>query len=189
MHMNESSWLDSYLNRYREILASKAIFPELIRAKEVIKDAQASGKKLMFAGNGASASIASHLTVDFTKQGGVRAVCFNEANLITAFANDFGYEKWVQEAIRFYGEPGDVAVLISSSGKSPNVLAAAKFASANGMKVITLSGFAADNPLRALGDVNLWVESRGYNIIECTHMIWLTAICDLIIGSAEYPVS
>jgi D-sedoheptulose 7-phosphate isomerase len=187
--MTESSWLDAYLNRYREILASNAIFPELLRAKDVIKAAQTAGKKLMFAGNGASASIASHLAVDFMKQGGVRAMCFNEANLITAFANDFGYEKWVQEALRYHGEAGDVAVLISSSGKSPNIVTAARFATANGMKVITLSGFAADNPLRSLGDVNLWVDSRGYNIVECTHMIWLTAICDLIIGSAEYPVS
>ena len=161
----------------------------LIEAKNLITAARDSGKKLMLAGNGASASIASHLTVDFTKQGGVRAMSFNEANLITAFANDFGYEKWVQEAIRFYGEPGDVVILISSSGKSPNMVAAAKFASANGMKVITLSGFGPDNPLKQLGDVNLWLESRGYNIVECVHMIWLTAICDLIIGSAEYSVS
>jgi D-sedoheptulose 7-phosphate isomerase len=189
MHMNESSWLDTYLERYREILASKDIFPELLKAKEIIVAAQTEKKKLMFSGNGASASIAAHLAVDFTKQGGVRAMTFNEPNLITAFANDFGYEKWVQEAIRFYGEPGDVAVLISSSGKSPNMLAAAKFATSQGIKVITLTGFEADNPLKVLGDVNLWVESRGYNIIECTHMIWLTAICDLIIGRAEYPVS
>jgi len=187
--MTESTWLDTYMGRYREILAAKAIFPDLLAAKAMIKAAQGESKKLMFAGNGASASIASHLAVDFLKQGGVRAMSFNEANLITAFANDFGYEKWVQEAIRYHGEPGDVAVLISSSGKSPNIVTAAKFARTKGIHVITLSGFAADNPLRQLGEVNLWVESRGYNIVECTHMIWLTAICDLIIGSAEYPVS
>ena len=187
--MNESAWIDTYINRYREILASKDIFPELLKAKEIIIAAQTAGNKLMFSGNGASASIAAHLAVDFTKQGGVKAMTFNEPNLITAFANDFGYEKWVQEAIRFYGEPGDVAVLISSSGKSPNIVTAAKYAAANGIKVITLTGFGADNPLKALGDVNLWVDSRGYNIIECVHMIWLTTICDLIIGRAEYPVS
>ena len=190
MHMmNESAWIDTYLERYREILAAKDIFPELLKAKEIIVAAQTAKKKLMFAGNGASASIAAHLAVDFTKQGGVRSMTFNEPNLITAFANDFGYEKWVQEAIRFHGEPGDVAVLISSSGKSPNMVAAAKFAKSQGIQVITLTGFGSDNPLKALGDVNLWVESRGYNIIECVHMIWLTTICDLIIGRAEYPVS
>ena len=189
MHLNESTWLDDYLARYRGLLDAKEVFPDLIEAKNIITSARNAGRKLMFAGNGASASIASHLTVDFTKQGGVRAVSFNEPNLITAFANDFGYEKWVQEAIRFYGEPGDVAVLISSSGKSPNIVAAANFAKANGIKVITLSGFGPDNPLKQLGDVNLWVDSRGYNIIECMHMIWLTAICDLIIGSVEYSVS
>ncbi len=189
MDINESAWLDSYIGRYREILASRAIFPELFKAKEMIVAAQSANKKLIFAGNGASASIASHLAVDFTKQGGVRAMTFNDPNLITAFANDLGYENWVQHAIRFHGEPGDVAILISSSGKSPNMLTAAKYASDHGMKVITFTGFAPDNPLRQLGDVNLWVESHAYNIVECTHMIWLTAICDLIIGRAEYPVS
>jgi D-sedoheptulose 7-phosphate isomerase len=187
--MNESAWLDTYIGSYRKILAGNDIFPDLLKAKEIIVAAQADKKKLMLAGNGASASIASHLAVDFTKQGGVRAMTFNEPNLITAFANDFGYEKWVQEAIRFHGEAGDVAILVSSSGKSPNMLTAANFASSQGIKVITLTGFASDNPLKALGDVNLWVESRAYNIIECIHMIWLTAICDLIIGRAEYPVS
>ena len=187
--MNESSWLTEYLARYQEILSATDVYADLIRAKDLLQTAKAEGRKIMLAGNGASASIASHLAVDFTKQGGIRALSFNEANLITAFANDFGYENWVLEAIRHHGQPGDVVILISSSGRSPNIIAAAKYAVSHGFHVITLSGLAADNPLRALGTVNLWVDSRAYNIVECTHMIWLTAICDLIIGSAEYRVS
>lgn len=185
--MNESSWLENYLDRYREILSAPDVSADLIRVKNVLLEAKAEGRRLMLAGNGASASIASHLAVDLTKQAGLRALSFNEANLITAYANDYGYENWVVQAIRHHGEPGDVVILISSSGRSPNMIAAGKYAAAHGFPLITFSGFAPDNPLRALGRVNLWVDSRAYNIVECTHMIWLTAICDLIIGAAEYP--
>ena len=64
----------------------------------------------------------------------------------------------------------------------------ARHARENGLPVVTLSGFAPDIPLRALGDVNLWVDSKAYNLVECIHRIWLTAVCDLIIGRAEYAV-
>jgi D-sedoheptulose 7-phosphate isomerase len=187
--MNDSSWLENYLARYREILSATDVFGDLVRVKNLLQVAKVDGRKVMLAGNGASASIASHLAVDLTKQAGVRSLSFNEANLITAFANDYGYENWVVEAIRRHGHPGDVVILISSSGRSPNMVAAGKFAAAHGFNLVTLSGFASDNPLRTLGIVNLWVDSRAYNIVECVHMIWLTAICDLIIGSAEYPAS
>jgi len=56
-----------------------------------------------------------------------------------------------------------------------------KFAS-----VITLSGFESDNPLRQLGDINLWVDSKAYNFVENIHQVWLLAIVDLIIGKTEY---
>ena len=52
--------------------------------------------------------------------------------------------------------------------------------------VITLTGFNEDNPLRELGKLNFWLESRAYNIIENTHQIWLLIVCDLIVGEIEY---
>jgi hypothetical protein len=55
--------------------------------------------------------------------------------------------------------------------------------------VITLSGMSADNPLRKLGDVNYWADSRSYNIVETAHQFWMMAVIDLIIGRAEYPAS
>ena len=57
------------------------------------------------------------------------------------------------------------------------------------LDVITLSGMNADNPLRHLGDVNFWADSRSYNIIETTHQFWMMAAIDLVIGRAEYPAS
>ena len=147
------------------------------------------GQKIILMGNGASASIASHVSVDLSKAAGVRAVNFNEANLITCLSNDYGYENFMAEALKLYADPGDVVVLISSSGKSLNVVNAAKKAKKFGIKVVTFTGFEADNPLKNEGDINFWVNSKAYNVIENTHQIWLLAICDAIIGTAEYSAN
>ncbi len=149
----------------------------------VLTGVQANGRKVLLAGNGASAAIASHVAVDLTKTAGIRAMTFNEADLITCFANDYGYEHWIAKAIECYGDPGDVAVLISSSGASPNVVNAAMQARAAGLGVVTLSGFDPANPLRALGDLNLWVNSRAYNVVETTHQSWLLAGLDYIVSN------
>ena len=125
--------------------------------------------------------MASHVTVDFTKGAGIRAVNFNEADLLTCFANDYGYEFWVAKALEFYADSGDLAILISSSGQSPNMLNGAKQAKEMNLTTITLSGFRSDNLLKTLGDVNLWVDSTSYNIVEMTHHVWLLAIIDYLI--------
>jgi D-sedoheptulose 7-phosphate isomerase len=156
---------------------------------DALRATHGSKRKVIVAGNGGSSAIASHVSVDLTKCAGVRSVSFNEADLITCFGNDFGYENWLARALELYGDPGDMAVLISSSGKSPNIVNAARAAKAHGMRVVTLSGFDADNPLRALGDHNLWVNSRGYNIVETVHQTWLLACIDRIISQAEAPAT
>ena len=84
---------------------------------------------------------------------------------------------------------GDVVVLISSSGRSLNVIRAAEHARGRGLTVVTLTGFAPDNPLRHMGDLSLWVDSRSYNVVESVHQIWLLMVCDLIVGRMEYPVA
>jgi hypothetical protein len=52
--------------------------------------------------------------------------------------------------------------------------------------VVTLSGFTAENPLRQLGDINFWIDSKAYNIVETAHQFWMMSVIDLIIGRAEY---
>lgn len=145
-------------------------------------EVQTNNGKVILAGNGGSAAIASHVSVDLTKNAGVRSVSFNESDLITCFANDFGYEHWLSKAIEYYGDSGDVAVLISSSGQSPNVVNAATCARDQGLTVLTLSGFTADNPLRTVGHQNLWVNSSSYNIVETVHQAWLLSCVDYIIA-------
>ena len=161
---------------------------QLITCKNFFEEAQKAGNKVIIFGNGGSAAMASHVTVDLTKNAGVRAVNFNEADLITCFANDFGYDNWMQEALRMYSDPGDIIVLISSSGSSPNVVKAAEWCNENSIPFITFTGMEVDNPLKSVNNkgLNFWVDSRAYNHIEMVHHIWLLAIVDMIIGKAEY---
>jgi D-sedoheptulose 7-phosphate isomerase len=151
----------------------KALCSMLLRTKE-------AGRKVIVAGNGGSAAIASHVAIDLTKVTNIRTVNFNEASLITCFANDYGYEHWLARAIEAYADDGDVVVLVSSSGRSPNVVNAAAAARARNCTVVTLTGFDAGNPLRALGDLNLWIDSTSYNVVETVHQTWLLAVLDNI---------
>jgi D-sedoheptulose 7-phosphate isomerase len=153
----------------------------LITAAQLIREANIKGGKIIFVGNGGSAAMASHLSVDLTKAAHIRAINFNEADLLTCFANDFGYEHWVARALEAYADKSDVLVLISSSGKSPNIINGVAQARHMNLPIITLSGFAVDNPLRGAGDVNFWCDSNLYNIVEMTHHVWLLAIVDYII--------
>jgi len=154
---------------------------ELDKATTMIIGAAVNNGKAIIVGNGGSAAIASHVSVDLTKNTRVRAINFNEADLITCFANDYGYERWVEKALDFYAQSQDVLILISSSGRSKNILNAALKAKEMGMKLITFSGFDEANPLRSMGHINFWVNNSSYNIVEMTHHVWLLAIVDKII--------
>jgi len=154
---------------------------ELDALVERIKAVPGRGGKVILVGNGGSAAMAAHVSVDLTKAAGIRAITFNEADLLTCFANDYGYENWVTEALKAFADPKDLVILISSSGKSPNITNGAKQARAMKLDIVTLSGFSADNPLRKLGDVNLYCDSTAYNVVEMTHHVWLLAAVDKVI--------
>lgn len=179
----------SFFKDYFELI-NQALQSELNesfeKAAALIVETHKKGGKIIVAGNGGSAAMASHVMVDFTKAAKIRAVAFNDADLITCFANDYGYENWVVEGLKAYADPNDAVILISSSGTSKNIVNAAQYTKKTGISLITFSGFASDNPLCSLGNVNFWVDSKGYNIIEMTHHVWLVAIIDFIIGKIEY---
>lgn len=184
--MASADFLDGYFQQYRDLLVSDEVKARIAAFAALATGVRAARAKMMFAGNGASASISEHGAVDFTKQGGVRAVTFHDPNLMTCFANDFGYDHWMAKAIEHYADPGDVAVLISTSGRSPSVVNAAHAARKMGLKVVSFTGRDADNPLKAASDLAFWVPSHAYNIVENLHSVWLTATIDYLIGKAEY---
>jgi D-sedoheptulose 7-phosphate isomerase len=86
-------------------------------------------------------------------------------------------------------QKNDTLVLISVSGESPNIIEAAKYAKSKNIKLVTFTGKNENNSLKNLGDINFWVNSNAYNIVEGIHMIWLTTVVDMIIGKSEYSVS
>ena len=186
--INSKEFLTSYLDDFSDLVKpDEKIIDQLEKVADLIKVINAKGNKVLIFGNGGSAAISSHFSVDLTKNAGIRCVNCNESDLITCFSNDYGYERWVEKAVDFYGDEGDLLIVISSSGNSKNMLNGVKAArNGNFNAVVTFTGFADENPLRQLGDINLWADSKAYNFIENIHQVWLLAIVDLIIGSREY---
>ena len=144
--------------------------------------------KLIFAATLVSASISAHAAVDFTKQAEVRSITFNEADLITCFSNDYGYENWISEAIKSYYNKSDV-ILLTRGLIIGAIVNAAITAKDLGLRVVTFTGRNVNNSLKSHGDINFWVDSDAYNIVECIHMIWATTAIDAILGRSVYEVS
>ena len=186
--MSDKDFIKKYLEDFSSLVKSNdQIVEKIIKAKDIFLNSKDNGAKIIICGNGGSAAIASHVSVDLTKNAKIRSVNFNESDLITCFANDYGYEKWVEKAVDFYADSKDVLVLISSSGKSLNMVNAAKAARNKKISiVITFTGHDKDNPLSKLGDINFWINSKAYNFVENIHQVWLLTIVDLIIGKREY---
>jgi D-sedoheptulose 7-phosphate isomerase len=131
-------------------------------------------------GNGASASMASHMAADLAKNGGLHTEVFSDLSLITAISNDMGYEHVFSEPLSRRVRRGDMLVAISSSGKSPNVLAAVKVAIRAKTTVVTLSAMGPKNPLQFLGDLNIYVPARTYGFAESCHATILHHWMDLV---------
>jgi len=132
-----------------------------------------SKRTLYFIGNGASATMSSHMALDFTKNGGINALAFNDSAFLTAISNDISYDSVFSFCIEKFGKPGDLLVAISSSGNSQNIINGVEAATAKEMNTVTLSGMKPDNPLRQLGDLNVYVPAETYGIVECCHQILL----------------
>lgn len=175
-------------NSFIRILKNLSFEREILKTSTLFKECSLSKNKVIVLGNGGSASIASHVSVDLTKNAKIRSVNFNEADLITCFANDFGHENWMKEALRMYCDNNDVVVLISSSGKSRNILNAAKWCKKSNIKLITLTGNNSSNPLKKINKngINFWINSKAYNHIEIAHLFILLSVVDLIIGKSVY---
>ena len=132
-------------------------------------------------GNGGSASIASHFSMDLTNNSNIKCYSYNDPTLITCYANDFGYENWISRVIQKYGNKNDLLILISSSGESKNMLNAVKVAKKMKFsKIVTFTGFDENNSLKKKGDINLWINSKMYNIIENSHQFYLLLLVDMI---------
>lgn len=152
------------------------------RVVEVVNGVRAQGGKVLFVGNGGSAAIASHMAIDFMRNGKVAALAFNDGAALSCLGNDFGYEQVFARQVAVHGRPDDLLFAISSSGRSANILRAVEAARAAGVAVVTLSGFSPDNPLRAMGDINFYLASDQYGLVEIGHQALVHAVLDLAMG-------
>lgn len=150
----------------------------ILRAMQMLRAARERNSGVYVIGNGGSAAVASHAITDFVNVARLRAQTVHEPALLSCMANDYGYENAYARILSALVRQGDVLIAISSSGKSPNIRNAAVKVRELGGSVITLSGFAPDNPLRTLGDLNVWLDSRDYGMVEIGHEFVLHNIAD-----------
>ncbi len=146
----------------------------------LLTDIRTRGGGLYIIGNGGSAAVASHAVTDFFNVGGLRAMTLHDSSTLTCFSNDYGYENAFSRRVERLLTANDALIAISSSGQSKNIINACRCATACSAKVITLSGFRTDNPLRRLGDINYWLNSDDYGMVEIGHLFLLHYIADLL---------
>lgn len=169
----------NYLKKYTNLLEVD-LENDISLISKYIKEKKTKNNRVFIAGNGASASIASHIANDLTKATKTKAHTFHDPALITCFGNDFGYENWIAESVNHLCNSSDLLILISSSGTSKNIVKAAKAAFNRNIDVISLTGPKPSKELQKYSNQLISVDSNIYNIIECTHMIILTAAIDKI---------
>lgn len=157
---------------------SLALESGVLRAMQILRAARDRGSSVYLVGNGGSAGVSSHAIADFVNVARLRAQTVHDPSLLTCMANDYGYENAYARILSTFARPEDVLIAISSSGKSPNICNAAVKVRELGGIVITLSGFAPNNPLRVLGDLNIWLDSSDYGMVEIGHQFILHNMSD-----------
>ncbi len=179
MKVQKYSYLNNYSFNFNKALKKSFDNDKILECVNLVKKIKKKNKKIIIIGNGGSAAIANHAVVDFLKITKTKCINFNNSSLITCFANDFGHDKWMKEAVSYYGDKGDLLIAISSSGMSNNIINACKIANKKKFKsIITLTGFSEKNKVKKLGNINFWVNSKVYNFIENIHQIIILSIVD-----------
>ncbi|MCB1801958.1 MAG: SIS domain-containing protein [Gammaproteobacteria bacterium] len=150
------------------------------RISRILRATNKSGGNVYMIGNGGSAAVASHIANDLCNVAELRSVCLLDHTALTCFANDYGYENVYSERLKRIARPQDVLLAISSSGESENIVRAARVMRSLGGTVISLSGFKPGNPLRSSGEINLWINSTDYGLVEIGHLFMLHHLVDHI---------
>ncbi len=179
--MKKNLFISDYIKKFCNIIRLGELQKKkIIQISNLLKKLSNKNTVHIF-GNGGSASIASHFSMDLTNNSKIRCLSYNDPAIITCYSNDFKFENWVSRAIAKYGKKNDVLILISSSGKSKNMINGIKSAKRKKFKkIITFTGFEKKNYLSENSDINFWINSKEYNIIENSHQFYLLMIVDLI---------
>jgi phosphoheptose isomerase len=184
-HRSAASYFDAYGEEMSR--AAKTIEPEAFdRAAAILVEAYMRGARMFSCGNGGSASIANHVQCDHVK--GVRTTTdltpqvlslSTNVELLTAIANDMGYENVFVYQLQSQSGPGDVLMAVSSSGRSANIVRALEWARDHGLRTIAITGFDGGEA-RAVAEVSLHVECTNYGIVEDLHQAIMHALAQYI---------
>jgi D-sedoheptulose 7-phosphate isomerase len=153
---------------------------------DAITGAFRAGQKLLIAGNGGSAADAQHIAGEFLSRlnfdrNPLPAIALTtDSSVLTAVGNDYGYERTFERQVRGLGKSGDIFIAISTSGRSPNVVAALKAAREVGLVTVGFTGTAAGGAMQALCDHYLAVPSPETPLIQQIHIVAAHAICGLV---------
>ena len=179
----------SYFDAYAEEMARAAKSIEsamLERAAAILVEAYLRGARIFSCGNGGSASIANHMQCDHVK--GIRTATdlsphvlslSTNVELLTAIANDTGYENIFVYQLQSQSEPGDVLLAVSSSGRSPNIVRALTWARDQGLRTIAVTGFDG-GAARAAAEVSVHVDCTNYGVVEDLHQAVMHALAQYI---------
>jgi len=159
--------IKKYINNYNSLFTN--VDNVEILKKKIKSFKKSSLKKILLFGNSGSSSNCAHIATDLVKVNKIKALSFNDHNLITCFANDYGFENWIKQTIKNFCSKNDFVILISSSGNSKNMLNAAKYCLKHKIKFTSLTGFKKNNPLSKFGRDNIWINSKSYNYVETAH--------------------
>jgi D-sedoheptulose 7-phosphate isomerase len=167
--------------------ALKALAPRIAQTAAMWSAALRSGGRVLFCGNGGSAADAQHLAAELSGRFEMNRPAMaglaltTDTSALTAIANDFGYESVFARQVEAMGRPGDVLYAISTSGNSPNVLAAAEAARARGMSVVGVTGLGGGK-LAGLSDVLLDVPASKAARVQELHIAMGHMVCGIVEG-------
>ncbi len=178
----------NYLETFKEILKSLVILDNngnILSENSVwsiisrkLNETKDKNGVIYLVGNGGSSGIVSHASVDFLNTCKIKAIPLTDSSQLTCFANDYGYENVFAKPLDNLILQNDILIAVSSSGSSKNIINAVEVARSKGAFILTLSGFEPDNPLKQLGDLNYWLNSNHYGMIEIGHSLILHFIAD-----------
>jgi D-sedoheptulose 7-phosphate isomerase len=167
------------------VQVAEQLGPDLDRALAMVRDTVAAGGTLLFCGNGGSAADAQHLATEYVvrymrnRRAYPAIALTTDTSLITAAGNDLGFEQIFARQVEALAKPGDLLVIHSTSGNSPNVLKAADAARAKNVRVLAFS--ARDGgPLRALADHSVVIPTSRTDRAQELHLCIEHIICDIV---------
>ena len=184
--MDLDAYFDAELDEHDAVVsATRALKADFLRLVQISEAAINAGKKLVFFGNGGSAGDAQHLATELVcrykaNRRALPAIAFTtDTSLLTAVANDFGYESVFSRQVEALCNPGDVAIGITTSGQSPNVTLALKIAREMGVVPAALTG-KDGGKLVGVADPILIVPSNTTARIQEMHIILGQILCDVL---------